>query len=144
MYPEGFPWTQNIFFARHVEPAEHPSFFCSSRLTLNITRRAMAEMGYCPSGRLFEAAACGAPILSDDWEGLDRFFSPGEEILIARDTGDALQALALPDAVLAGIAARARARALEEHTAERRAVELEAALSGAAAGEPHRAVPAEV
>ena len=70
-YPPVFPWTDNIYFVRHLPPAEHPAFYSSSRLTLNVTRRAMAAMGYCPSGRLFEAAACGAPILSDDWEGLD-------------------------------------------------------------------------
>ena len=72
-----------------MPPAEHPAFYSSARLTLNVTRRAMAAMGYCPSGRLFEAAACGAPILSDGWEGLERFFRPGIEILIARDTADA-------------------------------------------------------
>jgi len=142
-YPACFPWAENIYFVRHLPPAEHPAFYSSSRLTLNVTRRAMAEMGYCPSGRLFEAAACGAPILSDDWEGLSGFFRPGEEILIARDTSDALAAVGLSDAALAGIAARARARALEEHTAGRRAAELEAALSAAPAREPHRAVPAE-
>jgi spore maturation protein CgeB len=64
-YPAAFPWTSNIFFVRHVPPGEHPAFYSSARLTLNITRAAMAQMGYCPSGRLFEATACGAPVLSD-------------------------------------------------------------------------------
>ncbi|HET6628895.1 MAG TPA: glycosyltransferase [Woeseiaceae bacterium] len=73
-YPEAFPWSGNIFFVRHVAPEQHPAFYSSSRLTLNVTRRAMREMGYCPSGRLFEAAACGVPLLTDDWEGLDSFF----------------------------------------------------------------------
>ena len=50
-------------------------------MTLNVTRAAMARMGFCPSGRLFEAAACGTPILSDAWDGLEQFFIPGEEIL---------------------------------------------------------------
>ena len=68
---------------RHLPPAEHRAFYSSSRLTLNVTRAAMARMGYCPSGRLFEAAACGAPILSDAWEGLEAFFCPDREILIA-------------------------------------------------------------
>ncbi len=77
MYPVEFPWADNIFFVRHLPPAEHPAFFCSSRLTLNVTRQAMARMGYCPSGRLFEAAACGgAALLTDAWEGLDQFFTP--------------------------------------------------------------------
>ena len=74
-YPESFPWSGNIYFVRHLPPAEHRAFYSSSRLTLNVTRAAMARMGYCPSGRLFEAAACGAPILSDAWEGLDAFFT---------------------------------------------------------------------
>jgi spore maturation protein CgeB len=131
-YPADFPWTANIFFVRHLPPAEHPAFYASSRLTLNVTRAAMARMGYCPSGRLFEAAACGVPILSDAWTGLDSFFEPGRDILIARTTEDALAALDLPDAILAAIARNARERVLTEHTAERRAAELIAALEGAA------------
>jgi spore maturation protein CgeB len=142
-YPAFFPWADNIYFVRHLPPAEHPAFYSSSRLTLNVTRRAMAEMGYCPSGRLFEAAACGAPILSDDWKGLDEFFRPGEEILIARDTGDTLQALGLSDAALGEVARRARARVLEEHTAGRRAAQLEAALEGASSAAHSGAVQAE-
>jgi spore maturation protein CgeB len=90
----------------------------------------MAQMGYCPSGRLFEAAACGAPILTDWWEGLDEFFTPGEEILVARTTEDAVEALRLPDIELAKIAWAARERALSEHTADRRAEELEQAIIG--------------
>jgi spore maturation protein CgeB len=130
-YPHSFPWHDNIYFKRHLPPSEHPAFFSSSRLTLNVTRRAMAEMGYCPSGRLFEAAACGTPILSDEWEGIEEFFTPGEEILVARSTDDAIDAIELPDAELAARARAARARTLEEHTADRRAVELEVVLSGA-------------
>jgi spore maturation protein CgeB len=102
-YDGAFPWTDNIFFRDHVAPPEHCAFFASSRLTLNVTRRDMAEMGYCPSGRLFEAAACGAPILTDVWEGLELFFEPGREILTARTTDDALTALDLAPAELAAI-----------------------------------------
>jgi spore maturation protein CgeB len=127
-YPVDFPWSENIFFVWHLPPAEHPAFFCSSRLTLNITRQAMADMGYCPSGRLFEAAACGTPILSDWWEGLDEFFEPGKEILVAHSTEEAVQALRLPVEELRRISEAARARTLAEHTAERRAIELEKAL----------------
>jgi spore maturation protein CgeB len=134
LYPADFPWTPNIFFLRHLPPADHPAFFCSSRLTLNVTRRAMAEMGYCPSGRLFEAAACGVPILSDSWEGLDTFFRPGEEILIAASTGEALEAIAKSPAELGRIAEAARERTLAEHTSDRRAAELERLLEGALAG----------
>ncbi|MBD0320953.1 MAG: glycosyltransferase family 1 protein, partial [Gemmatimonadetes bacterium] len=123
-YPHDFPWTPNTFFMQHLPPAQHPAFFCSSRLTLNVTRRAMAEMGYCPSGRLFEAAACGVPILTDSWEGLDEFFRPGGEILTAGSTEEALAALAVPREELARIAQAARERTLEEHTSDRRAEEL--------------------
>ncbi|MFL5577006.1 MAG: glycosyltransferase, partial [Gemmatimonadaceae bacterium] len=130
-YPSDFPWTPNIFFMPHVAPGDHPAFYCSSALTLNVTRQPMAESGWCPSGRLFEAAACGAPILSDWWDGLDHFFTPGEEILVARSTDDAVAALGCSPAALAGIARRARERTLDEHTADHRAAELEAALEAA-------------
>jgi spore maturation protein CgeB len=129
MYPPDFPWTENIFFVKHVPPQDHPAFFCSSPLTLNVTRSAMAEFGYCPSGRLFEAAACGAPVISDFWEGLDQFYTPGAEILIARDTTDTAAALQLSSAELRRISQRARERTLAEHTAERRAIDLESLLS---------------
>ncbi len=124
-YPANFPWTQNVFFVRHVEPARHPAFFCSSRLTLNVTRRAMRASGHCPSGRLFEAAACGVPILSDTWEGLDRFFQIGSEILVANNASDAVAALQLSDAELRRIARQAHDRVLGEHTAAHRVDELE-------------------
>lgn len=127
-YPVGFPWTENIFFARHVAPPDHAAFYSSSRLTLNITRRAMAETGYCPSGRLFEAAACGTPILSDSWEGLDQFFEPGREILVAQNTEDAVAAMRLPAGELEKISRAARERTLTEHTADRRVLDLEAAI----------------
>jgi spore maturation protein CgeB len=142
LYPDAFPWEQNIFYFAHVPPSEHPAFYCSSLLTLNVTRRAMAEMGYCPSGRLFEAAACGVPILSDGWEGLDQFFEPGTEILVARTTEDALGALATSRERLARIAQAARERALTAHTAERRAIELEAVLELACSSPlPHPPTP---
>ncbi len=130
-YPVDFAWTDNIWYLAHLPPADHPAFYASSRLTLNTTRGAMAAMGWCPSGRLFEAAACGVPILTDTWDGLDAFFTPGEEILVARTAEDALAALDRPDAELRGIARRARERTLAEHTADRRARELVAAIEGA-------------
>lgn len=130
-YPPEFPWADNIYFVRHLPPAEHAPFFSSSRLTLNVTRRAMAEMGWCPSGRLFEATACGAPVLSDDWPGLDEFFTPGSELLVARDTDHVLAALDRSDAELRAIAQAARERTLAEHTADARARELERILDGA-------------
>jgi len=130
-YPPAFPWADNIYFVRHLPPAEHAAFYCSSRLTLNVTRAPMAEMGYCPSGRLFEAAACGAAVLSDSWPGLEEFFEPGAEILVANTTDDVLAALDLPEQQLAYIGRAARERVLTDHTAERRALQLIAALEGA-------------
>jgi spore maturation protein CgeB len=135
-YPRDFPWLPNISFVQHLPPPEHPAFFSSSRLTLNVTRQAMAEMGWCPSGRLFEASACGAPILSDAWEGLDSFFEPGREILIAETTEEAVSALDLTDEELKRIAKASRERTLEEHTSERRAKELENLISSATSSLP--------
>ncbi|HEY0970250.1 MAG TPA: glycosyltransferase [Gemmatimonadales bacterium] len=146
-YPADFPWTQNTHFVRHLPPADHPAFFCSSRLTLNVTREAMARMGYCPSGRLFEAAACGTPIVSDSWEGLDHFLEPGTEILLARQPQDVVDALAMDDAELSRIARAARERVLAGHTCDARAAELESllesSLSGPASDDASRA-PAAV
>lgn len=130
-YPRDFPWTQNIHFVRHLPPPDHPAFYASSRMTLNVTRQAMAEMGWCPSGRLFEAAACGAAILTDVWAGLDGFFETGSEVIPVRNSHDVLAALDLPDAELRRIGARARERVLADHTSERRAAELDALLSNA-------------
>ncbi len=128
LYPQSFPWTENSYYRHHVPPSEHPAFYCSSNLTLNVTRRAMAQMGYCPSGRLFEAAACGVPILSDEWEGLDGFFSLGTEIIVAHSSDEAVAAIQLPREELARIARAARERTLAIHTAAHRVRDLESAL----------------
>jgi spore maturation protein CgeB len=133
-YPPELAWPANVVRCEHVAPADHPAFFCSSQLTVNITREAMAELGWCPSGRLFEAAACGVPVLSDAWEGLDSFFTPGEEILLARDTEEALAALTRGRDNLAAIGRRARERVLAEHTGAHRADQLIAILAGGRAG----------
>lgn len=133
-YPQDFPWADNIFFVRHLPPGEHPAFFSSSPFTLNVTRRDMADMGWCPSGRLFEAAACGTALISDNWDGLDRFYTPASEILIADGTDDALAALDLSEAEVKGIAKAARDRTLAEHSSERRAAELIALCQAARGG----------
>lgn len=135
-YPPDFPWRPNLFFVRHLPPADHPAFFCSSPLTLNVTRAAMAAMGYCPSGRLFEAAACGTAVLSDIWEGLDEFFAPGQEILLASRTAEAMDALALSHEEIRRIGAAARERTLAEHTAQRRARQLVDLLESALSAPP--------
>lgn len=132
-YPADFAWTDNLWFVQHLPPPEHPAFYCSSALTLNVTRAPMAAMGYCPSGRLFEAGACGTPVLSDAWEGLDSFFHPGEEILVCRTTDDVVEALSSSPERLARIGRAARERVLAEHTSAHRARELVALLEAARA-----------
>ncbi len=138
-YPADFGWRPNVWFVQHVAPAEHPAFYGASRLTLNVTRRAMAAMGWCPSGRLFEAAACGTPVVSDVWPGLERFFQPGDELLVARGREDVLAALDAGDEELRRVAARARERTLAEHTAAHRARELLAILGARSRLHEHRA-----
>ncbi len=127
-YPQEFPWSPNIYFVRHLPPAEHAAFFSSSRLTLNLTRKSMKQMGWCPSGRLFEAAACGTAVLSDYWDGLEEFFQPGTELLIASSGDDVLHALDLDDEEIARVAKAGRERVLDQHTSVHRARELCALL----------------
>ncbi len=127
-YPASFPWTANTWFVRHVDPAHHPAFYAAGRLTLNVTRAAMAASGWCPSGRLFEAASCGTALLSDRWTGIETFFEPDREILLADTTDEALAALDRSDAELARIASAGRERTLADHTAARRARQMVAAL----------------
>jgi spore maturation protein CgeB len=133
-YPADFPWSPNIYFVRHLPPSEHAAFFASSRLTLNVTRQAMAEMGWCPSGRLFEAAACGVPLISDVWDGIGDFFELGSEVLPAKGRDDVLAALALEDVELRRIAERARERTLAQHSSAKRAQELIDLLGTSARG----------
>lgn len=128
MYDDTFPWQQNIFFLSHVPVAEHSTFYSSTRLNLSVTRAAMASNGYCPSARLFEAAACACPTISDPWDGLDRFFEPGSQILVAETAEDTKAALNLSRAELCKIGNAARERTLDEHTAGVRAKELESIL----------------
>ncbi len=135
LYPETFPWNDNIFFIRHVPPSEHPAFYSSSTFTLNVTRKPMADMGYCPSGRLFEAASCGVPILSDSWDGLERFFTPGTDVVVVRSPDDVVEALTMPRERREQIARSARERVLRESTADHRAHELENILDRAARNE---------
>lgn len=140
-YPYGFPWTENIYFLGHLPPDRHAEFFASSRLTLNITRRDMARMGWCPSGRLFEAAACGAAIVTDQWPGLEQFFAPGSEIIPAGSSQDVVAALELSDRELARIGQAARGRVLAEHTSDRRAEELLSFIAEARAPVERRLEP---
>jgi spore maturation protein CgeB len=132
-YPHDVAWPANVDRIEHLPPPEHPAFYAAQRFTLNVTRADMRAAGWSPSVRLFEAAACGVPVISDRWEGLDRLFRPGVEILV-EDTLDRLDRLDPEEA--RAIGARARRRVLAEHTAEHRVDELEAhleALAGARA-----------
>ena len=128
-YPESVVWTENVQRIPHLPPADHPEFYCAQKYTLNVTRDDMRALGFSPSVRLFEAAACGVPIISDSWPGLDTIFTPTREILIAESTEDVLRILrGTTPAKRKAIAAAARARVLAEHTAAHRAQELEALL----------------
>lgn len=123
-YLEDAAWSDNIRVALHLPATDHPAVYSSSRLTLNVSRRDMAALGWCPSVSLFEAAACGAAILSDMWTGLDHFFTPGREILTAASTQEAVAVLDMAPQDLRAIGEAARERVLDEHTSSHRAGEL--------------------
>jgi len=129
LYPATIQWPPNIERVEHLPPAEHRSFYNQQRFSLNITRSQMARAGYSPSVRLFEAAACGAAIISDNWNGLETFFETGTEILVTSSLKQTLHFLRkLPDGERRAIGQRARARILSGHTAEHRALQLEGYL----------------
>jgi spore maturation protein CgeB len=125
-YPDAMSNPANVERIAHLAPAEHPSFYNRLRFTLNVTRRDMIAAGYSPSVRLFEAAACGTPIISDDWPGLSSLLVPGREILLANTTQRVLEYLRdLPDEQRVQIGLAARERVLRSHTSTHRAIELE-------------------
>jgi len=129
-YPDGIQWPDNVARIEHLPPSDHHAFYNSCRWTLNVTRSDMIAAGYSPSVRLFEAAACGTPVISDAWAGLDELFTPGKEIWIAPDTQTAIAILRDIDENTRQQTARAaRARVLSHHTAAHRARELEEFLS---------------
>jgi len=125
-YPARIKWPRNLRRIKHLSPRWHPHFYSSSRLTLNVTRQAMAEWGFCPSVRLFEAAACACPIISDTWPGLDTILKTGEEVLVAENSNEVISFLdAIDDLQLQRIGHSARERVLAEHSSSRRAQEFE-------------------
>lgn len=131
-YPEQIRWPANVRSIQHLNSRWHPNFYSSSRFTLNVTRRDMVMAGYSPSVRLFEAAACGAAIISDNWPGLDQFFVPGEEILLPTGSADVVRYLReLSEVEIRQIGERAQARVLAEHTSDERAREFEVAVATA-------------
>jgi spore maturation protein CgeB len=126
LYPESIAWPGNLLRIEHVPPAGHREFYNSQKFTLNVTRRDMIDAGYSPSVRLFEAAACGTPIISDCWPGLEEILEPGREVLVSRSTEETLSLLGeLPESERRKIAHQARRRVLAEHTSSNRAAQLE-------------------
>jgi spore maturation protein CgeB len=131
-YPADIDWPANVERLEHVPPADHPAFYAASRFTLNVTRADMIDAGFSPSVRLFEAAACATPVISDAWNGLQTLFADGREILISRGTEDVLATLrTMADGRRLALGRAARARVLAEHTARHRAAELETHLNSA-------------
>ncbi len=144
LFPSDIVWPDNVARIDHVGPADHPAFYGASRFTLNITRADMIEAGYSPSVRLFEAAACASPIISDDWPGLGELFRPEAEILIATSADEVVAALDRSPEAARKIGDAARRRILGAHTARHRAAQLEAhILEAIAARRDARRVPAE-
>lgn len=128
-YPEDISWPDNVERLEHVPPGAHPEFYAMSRFTLNITRDDMVQAGYSPSVRLFEAGACGTPILSDIWTGIDEIFVPNEEIILVREAEDVLQMLKESSKPRRqALAAAVQRRVYSHHTAAHRAAELDAYL----------------
>jgi len=128
LYPTSIDWPANVERIAHLPPEDHAAFYAQSRFTLNVTRADMVSAGHSPSVRLFEAGACGTPIISDNWPGLDALLQPGREILIALDPREVVDALGMEEARRRAIATTLRSRILAEHSAARRAAELETYL----------------
>jgi spore maturation protein CgeB len=125
-YPRSLRWPRNVKRFTHLPPGKHRGFYNSQRFTLNVTRANMISAGFSPSVRLFEAAACGTPIISDSWPGIETFFKPDEEILIASSSDETLIYLdEITEVDRRRMGYRARERVLSQHTARHRAAELE-------------------
>jgi spore maturation protein CgeB len=125
MYPDGIDWPPNVERIAHLPPNRHAAFYNAQRFTLNVTRADMRRMGWSPSVRLFEAAACGTPIVSDDWPGLTDIFPDRAAILIARDSDDVVRILtAMPEDRRRAVGQAARARVLRWHSGRARARHL--------------------
>jgi spore maturation protein CgeB len=135
-YPRSVHLPCNVRHIVHLNPRWHPHLYSSSRLTLNVTRRDMVMAGYSPSVRLFEAAACGAAIVSDNWPGLDLFFEPGREILLPVTAGEIVHYLRdLDESELRSIGLAAQQRVLAAHTSQQRAKEFEREVEAARRGQ---------
>lgn len=125
-YPPGIDWPSNVERIDRLAPAEHPAFYCSQRFALNLTGPQGPKSCLSPSIRIFEAAACGVPVLTDPWPGLDVFFRPGHDVLVVSQPADVLACIGATDpSRRRGMAHRARARVLAEHSHLCRAEEFE-------------------
>jgi spore maturation protein CgeB len=144
-YPASIDWPDNVERLEHVAPADHAAFYAAQRFTLNITRAAMIVAGWSPSVRLFEAAACGTPIISDRWNGLTELFPEPEALLIADSTEDVVAALTgVDESDRRRIGQRARSIVLDAHTGTARARELLwhlKAVAGASHNQPMPSAP---
>ncbi|MDF2902045.1 MAG: hypothetical protein K0Q62_2104 [Phenylobacterium sp.] len=133
------PMPVNVRRLGHVGTGEHNAFNCSALAVLNVARDSMAEVGFSPATRVFEAAGAGACLITDAWEGVELFLTPGEEVLVARDGQDVIEHLrALTLRRSREIGEAARQRILAEHTYARRAVEVDALLKRVAAAKRER------
>ena len=119
----------NVTAIGHVGTASHNAFNCTPTAVLNVARDSMAHVGFSPATRVFEAAGAAACLITDEWEGIEQFLKPNEQVLVARDGQDVADCLAglTPDRARA-IGQAALARVLAEHTYELRAVEVDEAL----------------
>lgn len=123
------PLPANVVRLGHVYTRDHNAFNVTPRAVLNIARESMARYGYSPATRVFEAAGAGACLISDAWEGIEQFFEPNAEILVARNGSDVAAWLdALSPERARKIGEAARRRALAEHTYARRVAQLEEVL----------------
>jgi spore maturation protein CgeB len=120
----------NVRLAGHVGTGEHNTFFSSGLATLNVNRASMARYGFSPPTRVFEAAGCGACLITDAWDGIEMFLDPGREVLVAhsgQDVARIVAALSRDDARRIGESARARV--LAEHTYAHRARQVDELLA---------------
>ncbi|MFK3690661.1 glycosyltransferase [Agrobacterium tumefaciens] len=130
-YPETIIWPDNVERIDHLPPEDHPEFYSRQRFTLNATRADMVAAGWSPSVRLFEAAACGTPIISDYWRGLSELLPEDEAVIIAQGTAGVVKALTgIDETKRMAISTAAKSRIVNHHTGETRAAELEAYLDG--------------
>jgi spore maturation protein CgeB len=124
------PVSGNVRYLGHVYTHEHNAFNCSPKAVLNISRDSMAQTGFSPATRVFEAAGAGACIISDAWKGIELFLEPGKEILVARSGAEVAEILnTLTDTEARQIGEAARRRVLSEHTYTHRAIQVEELLS---------------